>query len=818
MTERSKLGILGGLSLKAKLLCSISLLILAATLSVSLSALRIFKGHTVEKAKERLVWVAREGIHHLDRTIAEQISTVRMWAGMQAFVAALQYDSYEEADALCAALAAKNRQVLAIDLLDTSLKVRSSNHSERAGRPSGLDRNFLDGNAGPFGRVAYDERLKQYVYTISAPVRAGFGLGFLVVHYRWTELTRGLWNRYSVDASRSDTGYLLLDGQGTLLAASAKALKSGEFRRNFAQSGLPSASVRLRSGGLLEADPEGTKVVSGFAVSEGSGGWKGTGWRLVVSERLSSVLSVSRRIQARVVLVSIVMVSIAIGLTWLVISSSMIAPIRRLVAALERVAEGDLTWSPKSYADDELGELARAMGKTVGNLRSLLSGITDSSVQVTRGSALVGSISAQVTSGSGSQLTAVDQTLHTMRAIVDSVGEVAESSEELAASVEEASGQMAHIGSAVQQMTAGSVQLKGAAETSSRSIEELARSVREVDAMADRQTTGVKEVRAAVAQIAAGVERIASSASEAQEIAERNVREGNEGMDAVRRTALAMKKMNGVIQSSNNAIGKLHERSADIRGMFKIMEDIAAQTSLLALNASIIAAQAGAQGTAFGIVANNVRDLAAKSKSATGEIQSVIEAITEEMVAAATLAQATLREASESSALSEKAGTAIASMVGGIRQSADLLGKVSGICGSQRDFAASVVGSVATLERTTDQLKEATREQSEASTRISDAAAITMQMAVQVSGATDEQALGISEMVETMAQMDRTTQGVAQMTVEQRQSSEAVALQLAGVRDVSSHNLQVAELLADASRDLDRAGKDMRLLIERFVL
>jgi hypothetical protein len=196
------------LSLKAKLLGSISLLIVASILAASVTAYWIFREDTLQKARERLGWVAQEGIRVLDRTIGDQLATVNLWAGLQAFAAALQYDNYEEADGVCAALVQKNPEVAAVELLDGSLRVKSCNVKERVGQPSRIAARREGPQSGPleFGGIRQLDGSPEYVYTLTAPIQAGAGLdlGFIAVQFRWSTLLESVWGP---KATKSGAGF-----------------------------------------------------------------------------------------------------------------------------------------------------------------------------------------------------------------------------------------------------------------------------------------------------------------------------------------------------------------------------------------------------------------------------------------------------------------------------------------------------------------------------------------------------------------------------------------------------------------------------------
>jgi methyl-accepting chemotaxis protein len=99
------------------------------------------------------------------------------------------------------------------------------------------------------------------------------------------------------------------------------------------------------------------------------------------------------------------------------------------------------------------------------------------------------------------------------------------------------------------------------------------------------------------------------------------------GRDTVLSTAKGMNEIRGSIQETGKRIKRLGERSQEITGIVKLIDDIAERTSVLALNANMQAAMAGEAGRGFRVVADEVQRLAERSKEATDQIAKLVTAI-----------------------------------------------------------------------------------------------------------------------------------------------------------------------------------------------
>ena len=103
--------------------------------------------------------------------------------------------------------------------------------------------------------------------------------------------------------------------------------------------------------------------------------------------------------------------------------------------------------------------------------------------------------------------------------------------------------------------------------------------------------------------------------------------QADEGRPVVSETADALAEIQKAVDFSHKGIMRLSENSTRIDSIVSVINDITKRTNLLALNASIIAAQAGEYGKSFGVVADEIRNLSLQTGQSTGEITSIIEEI-----------------------------------------------------------------------------------------------------------------------------------------------------------------------------------------------
>lgn len=153
----------------------------------------------------------------------------------------------------------------------------------------------------------------------------------------------------------------------------------------------------------------------------------------------------------------------------------------------------------------------------------------------------------------------------------------------------------------------------------------VSQSVDKASAGADSQHEDSYAAKVAIEELTASVQSIATSTSEARVASEHAYREINEGMAVTEKTVDVIESLSHEVADAADVIEKLNEQSKSISTVLEVIQGIAEQTNLLALNAAIEAARAGDAGRGFSVVADEVRNLAARTQSSTQQIHDIID-------------------------------------------------------------------------------------------------------------------------------------------------------------------------------------------------
>ena len=241
----------------------------------------------------------------------------------------------------------------------------------------------------------------------------------------------------------------------------------------------------------------------------------------------------------------------------------------------------------------------------------------------------------------------------------------------------------------------------------------VAAAVQETSAIADRlaksseiQARQIENASATVMQMAQSMDEVSAKTSSSAEVAEKSVGIAHEGGDRVRRTIHGMNAIREHIQDTSKRIKRLGESSQEIGDIVALINDIADQTNILALNAAIQASAAGDAGRGFAVVADEVQRLAERSSNATKRIEMLVKTIQADTNEAVISMEKSTTEVVGGAGLAEKAGEALEEIEKVSAKLAELIDEISKSAGQVSEMASRVSTAMISINEITGQTAE----------------------------------------------------------------------------------------------------------------
>ncbi len=232
---------------------------------------------------------------------------------------------------------------------------------------------------------------------------------------------------------------------------------------------------------------------------------------------------------------------------------------------------------------------------------------------------------------------------------------------------------------------------------------QISSSSEEMAAGAQEQSSQTTEVAGAVDQMTKTILETTRNASSASEAARKAGNIAKEGGKVVEETIMGMNRVSDVVKQSAITVQALGKSSDEIGEIAQVIDDIADQTNLLALNAAIEAARAGEQGRGFAVVADEVRKLAERTAKATKEIASMIKQIQKDTSDAVLSMTSGTLEVEKGKELADKAGQSLREIIKGAEQVVDMSTQVAAASEEQSAAAEEISKNIEAINNVTNE-------------------------------------------------------------------------------------------------------------------
>lgn len=243
------------------------------------------------------------------------------------------------------------------------------------------------------------------------------------------------------------------------------------------------------------------------------------------------------------------------------------------------------------------------------------------------------------------------------------------------------------INTVVESLNSALSQVSEAVQATASAASQISSSSEEMAAGSQEQSAQTTEVASAVEEMTSTILENTKNASYAAEATKESAVKAKEGGKVVSETVDGMNRISEVVSQSAEAIYTLGQNSDKIGEIIQVIDDIADQTNLLALNAAIEAARAGEQGRGFAVVADEVRKLAERTTKATKEIAMMIKQIQKDTGSAVESMQKGTDEVEKGKALVNKAGSMLGEIISSSEKATDSVIQVA--AASEEQSAAS---------------------------------------------------------------------------------------------------------------------------------
>ncbi len=378
------------------------------------------------------------------------------------------------------------------------------------------------------------------------------------------------------------------------------------------------------------------------------------------------------------------------------------------IDAAEKIASGDLELKINSLSEHD--HLSKSFEKMIDNLNKLVLEIKFLTTASIKGNS---SARGNTKVFSGGYKTIIEGMNDTLDAAYEPIGEAIETLEKVAAGdftvkiTKEYAGDHERIKKAINYVTEslGKTinEVSHAVTAAAKAAIEISSSTEEMAAGANEQSAQASEVASAIEQMTKTIFETTKNTTTAAEASRNAGSVAVEGGKVVKETMEGMIRISEVVKKSAATVQNLGKSSNEIGEIIQVIDDIADQTNLLALNAAIEAARAGEQGRGFAVVADEVRKLAERTSKATQEIATMIKHIQKDTDGAVESMQQGTTEVEKGQALAQKAGDSLNQIINGAERVVDIVTQVAAASEEQSRASEQITQNIELITNVTQQ-------------------------------------------------------------------------------------------------------------------
>ncbi len=502
--------------------------------------------------------------------------------------------------------------------------------------------------------------------------------------------------------------------------------------------------------------------------------------------------SITRSLITILIVVTIIAIVIALG-----VSGNITRPLAAIVSNLKEIAEGegDLTRSLEIKSSDEVGQLAVNFNSFSAKMRLMISRIHNVANDLNQASDKIKTSSSTVSDSASQQTQSLEESFQALQGIDESISGIAESTGSLVESAEASSSATLELGATIEEIASQMEKLFSTVDEVSSSINEMSVSSQQVAENVEILSSSTEVTASSIIELDASIKEIEENAEKTHNLSEEAARDAEDGKAAVDETINGIGEIREMVDRAGTAITELGSQSTEIGKILTVIDEIADQTSLLALNAAIIAAQAGEHGKGFAVVADEIRELAERTAVSTREIALIINNLQSGTKDAVEAMEAGSERVHQEVERSKGTGLALDQIRNSTLKASEQVRGIVRATQEQSRGSRQITDSINQISSMLGQIATAIKQQTDGARQLAHAAEAMKEIASQGKLSTAEQAKGSRQINASMEQIRNMIERIDEATREQTQRSRQVVEAFAKIRQLSEENSgETAEL------------------------
>ena len=427
-------------------------------------------------------------------------------------------------------------------------------------------------------------------------------------------------------------------------------------------------------------------------------------------------------------------------LVYISIARFITGPIIEMEKTANMMASGDLSSDLEVAGCDEVSALQSAINSIACNIRDMLSKVSHVTGSVTTVTSNIALSSQGVLSIADVQQKAVEETASAMGKMDRAMSDIALSGENLSDSATDTSASINELTLSIEKVAETANVFSETAHETASSIEEMVSTIKTIAESLGTLAQSSEAIASSIDEVNATTKNIDARAHESVNLAEMVMNNASEkGMHAAQAAMHGMANIKTGVVSLSDIINNLGKRTVDIGKILNVIDDVADQTNLLAINAAILASKAGEHGKGFAVVADEIKNLAERTSFSTSEIAELIRSVQEGTKTSIRMASEGVHTAEKGLTLVTDVNDALKDIVESSKASTEMARAIQRATEEEALAIKQITNSVENMTEQTENISRAIQEQTKGSRFIIEATDRVKELSQQVKNATGDQ-------------------------------------------------------------------------------
>ena len=491
--------------------------------------------------------------------------------------------------------------------------------------------------------------------------------------------------------------------------------------------------------------------------------------------------------------------------------------IHEIVNVIVAAAEGDLRKTARIKSHDELGMLGAKLNQMITQLRTVSGKVQEASSAVNTTADTILQQMEGLIDNMEQQAGSVDNTTLAIKKIREFIANVSQNTNELLSAASEILASIQETRASIEEVTTSTDSLTTDLMLISSSVEQVNHTMKQIAENTQHLEQIARQTAIESQHIDQSLRNVSLNADQTQEFAKATMDAAVHGQKSVEASMNGMNDLKNVVSKTAGIIQEVRTWSNRVSSILDIVDDIAEQTSLLSLNASIISAQAGVHGRGFAVVANEIKELATRTKASTKEISALIHEFQKKAEQGVEHTAEGLEKADQGIQLAGAVQDALTTILDSATRSSNRASDTAQVIQQTASSSQAISTQMNQMTSMVSNIKSAIQQQEQDVEQVSHAVENISGMSEQVNRASLEQKRAANEITNSMEYVTERFNAIAAQTDELTDHSDQMVEAMATIETITENILQKAtDFSGDTVKNLVQQSDVLHQIVKVF--